>query len=124
MILPVVAELHARIGRQPELEEAFDRVRRGGSGVTLSGLTDPAKALVAALAVQSLLKPAIFLVETNERADAFCPLTQYFLRALGKANAQVMVLPAHEVLPYDRQSPHAEISEARGSALWLSLIHI
>jgi transcription-repair coupling factor (superfamily II helicase) len=119
MILPLVAELLARVGRQPEVEEVFDRLRRGSSGqaakhsVKLSGLTDPAKALLAALAVQLLLRPAIFLVETNERADAFFPLAQYFLRALGKANAQVMVLPAHEVLPYDRRSPHAEISEAR-----------
>lgn len=118
MILPIVAELLSRIGRQPDVEGAFDRLRRGGHGVILNGLTDAAKALMAALAVQSLLKPAIFLVETNERADALCPLAQYFLRALGKANAQVMVLPAHEVLPYDRQSPHAEISEARASALW------
>ena len=130
MILPIVAELLARIGRQPEVEEAFDRLRRSGPAqagmpatagkgdVTLSGLTDPAKALIAALAVQFLLRPAVFLVETNERADEFYPLAQYFLRALGKANAQVMVLPAQEVLPYDHQSPHAEISEARASALW------
>jgi transcription-repair coupling factor (superfamily II helicase) len=124
MILPFVAELLAGIGRQPEVEAAFDRLRYGSGaradrrGVTLAGLTDPAKALMAALAVQALLKPAILLVETNERADELCPLAQYFLRALGKAKAQVMVLPAHEVLPYDRQSPHPEISEVRASALW------
>lgn len=118
MILPLVAELLARIGRQPEVQSAFDRLRRGGSGIILNGLTDPAKALLAALAVQSLSKTAIFLVDANERADALCPLTEYFLRALGKADAQVMTLPAHEVSPYDRQSPHAEISEARASALW------
>ncbi|HKF51126.1 MAG TPA: hypothetical protein VKB26_02340, partial [Candidatus Acidoferrales bacterium] len=117
MILPVVAELLARIGRQPEVEGTFDRLRHGRIA-TLSGLTDPAKALIGALAVQSLLKPGVFLVDTNERADALCPLAEYFLRALGKANAQVMALPAHEVTPYDHQSPHAEISEARASALW------
>ena len=118
MILPLVAELLVRIGRQTEVEEAFDRLRRGVRGVALCGLTDPAKALVAALAVQFLLKPTVFLVETNERADEFCPLARYFLRALGKTNAQVVTLPAHEVLPYDHQSPHPEISEARASALW------
>ena len=120
MILPVVAELLARIGRQPEVEEAFDRPRRGtrGRDIRLAGLTDPAKALVAALAVQAVLRPGILLVETNERADELRPLAQYFLRALGKANAQVLTLPAHEVLPYHHRSPHAEISEARASALW------
>ena len=127
MILPLVGELLARVGRQREAEEAFERVRRGTSAAAgkrvrvearLAGLTDPAKALVAALAVQAVLKPAIVLVESNERADAMLPLARYFLRALGKADAQVMVLPAHEVLPYDHQSPHAEIAEARASALW------
>jgi transcription-repair coupling factor (superfamily II helicase) len=118
MILPLVAELLARVGRQPEAEETFDRLRRGGREARLAGLTDPAKALLVALAVQSVLKPAIFLVESNERADEFCSLARYFLRALGKADARVMVFPAHEVLPYDHQSPHAEISEARASALW------
>src|SRR6185437_1095451 len=100
MILPIVAELLARVGRQREAEEAFERVRRGMSAVAekrarveansatavnLAGLTDAAKALVCVLAVQAVLKPAILLVESNERADALLPLARYFLRALGKA---------------------------------------
>ncbi|HLW42892.1 MAG TPA: hypothetical protein VKS00_00315, partial [Candidatus Acidoferrales bacterium] len=118
MILPLVGELLSRVGRQQAVEECFDRLRRGAREVALTGLTDPAKALLVALAVQSLSKQTILLVESNQKADDFEALTLYFLRALGRANAQVTVLPSHEVLPYDHQSPHPEISEARAAALW------
>ncbi|HEV2314727.1 MAG TPA: transcription-repair coupling factor [Candidatus Acidoferrales bacterium] len=118
MILPLVGELLSRVGRQQAVEECFDRLRRGSRQVVLTGLTDPAKALLVALAVQALSKQTIFLVESNQKADDFEALTLYFLRALGRANAQVTVLPSHEVLPYDHQSPHPEISEARAAALW------
>ncbi|HVA16796.1 MAG TPA: hypothetical protein VMV59_03675, partial [Candidatus Dormibacteraeota bacterium] len=124
MILPLVGELLSRVGRQQAVEECFDRLRRGAPAqngqreVVLTGLTDPAKALLVALAVQSLSKQTILLVESNRKADDFEALTLYFLRALGRANAQVTVLPAHEVFPYDHQSPHPEISEARAAALW------
>jgi len=118
MILPLVGEMLSRVGRQQSVEECFDRLRRGSHEVVLTGLTDPAKALLVALAVQSLSKQTILLVESNQKADDFEALTLYFLRALGRANAQVTVLPSHEVLPYDHQSPHPEISEARAAALW------
>ena len=69
MILPLVAELLARVGRRPAVEAAFESLR-GGKGVfRLSGLTNPAKALIAALAVAALDRPAIFLVESNQRAE-------------------------------------------------------
>ncbi|HVA71732.1 MAG TPA: transcription-repair coupling factor [Candidatus Limnocylindrales bacterium] len=118
MILPLVGELLARVGRQPAVEECLDRLRRGVREVVLTGLTDPAKALLTAIAARSLAKQTILLVDSNQRADDFAGLALYFLRALGKANAQVTVLPAHEVFPYDHQSPHPEISEARAAALW------
>ncbi|HEV2297948.1 MAG TPA: transcription-repair coupling factor [Candidatus Acidoferrales bacterium] len=118
MILPLVGELLSRIGRQPAVEECFDRLRRGSKEVRIAGLTDPAKALIAALAIQSLSRPAIFLVESNLKADYFVALTEYFCRALGRSKPRVAVLPAQEVLPYDHQSPHPEISEARAATLW------
>ncbi|HEV2489868.1 MAG TPA: transcription-repair coupling factor [Candidatus Acidoferrales bacterium] len=118
MILPLVGELLSRIGRQPAVEECLDRLRRGKQGVRLAGLTDPAKALLAALAIQGLSRQAILLVESNLKAEYFAELAKYFLQALGRTKARVAVLPAYEVLPYDHQSPHPEISEARAAALW------
>jgi transcription-repair coupling factor (superfamily II helicase) len=119
MILSLVSELLARVGRRPVVEEAVDNLRRSGGFVRLDGLTDPAKTLVATLAATELGRPAIFVVESNQRAEALLEPLRWFYRAVtGKPGHRVVHLPALEVLPYDRRSPHAEISEDRAVALW------
>jgi transcription-repair coupling factor (superfamily II helicase) len=119
MILSLVSELLARVGRRPIVEEAVDTLRRSGGFVRLDGLTDPAKALVATLVVTELGRPAIFIVESNQRAEALVEPLRWFYRAVtGKPGHRVVHLPALEVLPYDGRSPHAEISEDRAVALW------
>ena len=119
MILSMVSELLARVGRRPVVEEAVDNLRRSGGFVRLDGLTDPAKTLVATLAATELGRPAIFVVESNQRAEALLEPLRWFYRAVtGKPGHRVVHLPALEVLPYDRRSPHAEISEDRAVALW------
>src|SRR5580700_4414137 len=119
MILSLVSELLARVGRRPVVEEAVDNLRRSGGFVRLDGLTDPAKTLVAALAATELGRPAILIVESNQRAEALAEPLRWFYRAVtGKPGHRVVHLPALEVLPYDGRSPHAEISEDRAVALW------
>jgi len=119
MILSLVSELLARVGRRPVVEEAVDTLRRSGGFVRLDGLTDPAKTLVATLAATELGRPAIFIVESNQRAEALIEPLRWFYRAVtGKPGHRVVHLPALEVLPYDGRSPHAEISEDRAVALW------
>ena len=119
MILSLVSELLARVGRRPVVEEAVDKLRRSGGFVRLDGLTDPAKTLVAALAATELGRPAIFVVESNQRAEALVEPLRWFYRAVtGKPGHRVVHLPGLEVLPYDGRSPHAEISEDRAVALW------
>ncbi len=70
MILSLVSELLARVGCRPVVEEAVDKLRRSGGFIRLDGLTDPAKTLVAALAATELGRPAILIVESNQRAEA------------------------------------------------------
>src|SRR6201987_2325582 len=119
MILSLVSELLARVGRRPVVEEAVDTLRRSGGFVRLDGLTDPSKTLVATLAATELGRPAIFIVESNQRAEALVEPLRWFYRAVtGKPGHRVVHLPALEVLPYDGRSPHAEISEDRAVALW------
>jgi transcription-repair coupling factor (superfamily II helicase) len=119
MILSLVSELLARVGRRPVVEEAVDTLRRSGGFVRLDGLTDPAKTLVATLAATELGRPAILIVESNQRAEALVEPLRWFYRAItGKPGHRVVHLPALEVLPYDGRSPHAEISEDRAVALW------
>jgi transcription-repair coupling factor (superfamily II helicase) len=119
MILPLVSELLTRVARRPVVEEAFEALRRTGGEVRLAGLTDPAKALLTPLAFAELGRATVLLVETNQRAEAMLEPVRYFYRAItGKPGRRVAHLPAHDVLPYENRSPHAEISEDRAVALW------
>lgn len=122
MILPLVAELLARVGRHPAVERALEGFRHGeaaGRRRRLAGLTDTAKALVAAAAAAALERPVLLVVESNARAEQLAPPLEWFLRALtGGAAGAVETLPAPDALPWDARSPHPEISEARAVALW------
>jgi len=119
MILSSVSELLVRVGRSPVIEESLDTLRRSGGEVRISGLTDSAKALIAPLAFAELGRPTIVLVQSNQHAEAIVEPLRWFYRAVtGKAGHRVLVLPAHDVLPYESRSPHPEISEDRAVALW------
>jgi transcription-repair coupling factor (superfamily II helicase) len=119
MILSLVSELFARVAQQPAVEEAFETLRSRAGEVSLAGLTDSAKALLAPLAVAELGRPTILLVESNQRAETLLEPARYFYRATtGKPGHRVAHLPAYDVLPYEGRSPHAEISEDRAVALW------
>ena len=119
MILSLVSELLARVGRRPVVEEAIEALRRSAGEVRLGGLTDSAKALLAPLAAAELGRPTLFLTESNQRAEAFLEPVRYFYRAItGKPRRRVAHLPALDVVPYEGRSPHAEISEDRAVALW------
>jgi transcription-repair coupling factor (superfamily II helicase) len=119
MILSSVSELLARVGRLAAIEKSLDSIRRKGGQVRLSGLTDSAKALLVPLAFQELGRLTIFLVESNQRGEKLMEPLRWFYRAVtAKPGKRVGLLPAHDVLPYDALSPHAEISEDRAVALW------
>src|SRR5450432_991730 len=114
MILPGVSELLSRVARQSVVEEALDAIRRSGNEIRLAGLTDSAKALLEAIAFAELGRPTICLVESNTRAEALLEPIRWFYRAItGKPGNRVAYFPGQEILPYEKRSPHAEISEAR-----------
>ena len=119
MILPLVSELLARVSRCPAIDEAVEALRRGRSGRSISGLTDSAKALLAPIVCVELGRPTILLVESPQRAEELVEPVRWFYRALAnKIGRHVAHLPAHDVLPYEGRSPHAEISEERAVSLW------
>src|SRR5271154_1975204 len=119
MILPLVSELLARVARRPAIEQGLDALRRKKGEVRFAGLIDPAKALLVPLALAELGRPVIFVVESNQRAEALVEPLRWFYRAVtGEPARRVVHLPAHDASPYEGRSPHAEISEARAVALW------
>lgn len=118
MLFPAVTELFGHLAHLPALDDAFESLRQGSPAEELSGLTTPAKALVTALAVTELRRPALVLVEDERRAAALLEPLQFFYRTLnGNSAAPVLLLPALDALPGIGAGPHPEILEVRASTL-------
>ncbi len=119
MILPFVRELLADL----ESPDAFQRVRRhlaGGTGRRrVSGLTATARSLYLPHFVRSSPAPALVIVSDNKAAEALHSAVLAACDLTGALKpAEVLRLPAHDVLPFESLSPHGEIQEDRAAALW------
>ncbi len=125
MIIPLVEQairpLEEAAGLRAALRELEFVTRHGARPreLTLAGLTDTAKLLVAALTARALARPLVFLTTTNRRAEALLEPLRFFHGLLtGRPGASVALLPASDVSPYRGLSRHPEIAEARAVALW------
>ncbi|HEY1866107.1 MAG TPA: hypothetical protein VGG55_03475, partial [Candidatus Acidoferrales bacterium] len=116
MLLPAVTELLARVARHPAVDQMLESLRRGSKSESLAGLTDPAKALVAAVVATELRRPILFLCDTERRAAETIEPLQFFSRALG--GATVVSLPGLDALPGQGVGPHPEILGTRAATLW------
>ncbi|HEX5233718.1 MAG TPA: transcription-repair coupling factor [Silvibacterium sp.] len=119
MILPFVRELLADLEHSPSFEQARRHLTLARGRRRVSGLTSTARALYLPLFARAADVPILIVVADNKAADAL----QIALRAgceLTGAMApnRVLKLPAHDVLPFENMSPHAEIQEARATTLW------
>jgi transcription-repair coupling factor (superfamily II helicase) len=119
MVLPFVRELLAEL----EHTESFERVRRhlsAGSGRRrVSGLTATARGLYLPLFVRSAAAPVLVVVSDNKAAEALHASVIEACELTGAIDAsQVLMLPAHDVLPFENLSPHSEIQETRAASLW------
>src|SRR2546428_13529981 len=63
MILPAVRERLEALLRHPAMEGALAALRAGGQQVSITGLHDVAKALVAACLTHELRRPAFFVTD-------------------------------------------------------------
>ncbi len=119
MILSSVSETLAPVSHHPALESAIAALRQGAARERLVGLTETAKALLAAIVATELRRPIVVLVESGARAEVFAASMQFFYAALaGQEATEVAVLPAMDVLPWQDAAPHAEILENRAVTLW------
>ena len=118
MLFPAVTELLVHLARLPALDEAFEALRQGSRAEELAGLTQPAKALVAALAAKELRAPTLVLVEDERSAALFLEALDFFHRTInGSAAAPALLLPALDTFPGLGAGPHPEILEARAWTL-------
>src|SRR5580692_6307298 len=118
MILPAVRERLDAVLRHPSVEGALGALRDGAQHISLSGLHDVAKALVAAYLTHELRRPAFFITDSNRRAEALAETVRFFSTIFPGLNGGVATLPAFDTLPWESQSPHPDILERRAAALF------
>ncbi|MFQ5663162.1 MAG: transcription-repair coupling factor [Terriglobia bacterium] len=136
MIIPFVEQAIRPLGEGPRLQAVVralelrvqlpsrdfgirDAATPPRSELTLAGLTDTAKVLVAALVGRALGRPLLLITSTNRRAEALVEPLRFFYGVLtGHPESSVVLLPAHDVSPYRGLSPHPEIAAARAVGLW------
>src|ERR1700694_594236 len=118
MILPAVRERLESVLRHPSMDGAIAALRAGGQHVSLAGLHDVAKALVAAYITYELRRPAFFIADSNRRAEALAETLRFFSTIFPSSLGGVATLPAFDTLPWQSQSPHADILELRAATLF------
>jgi transcription-repair coupling factor (superfamily II helicase) len=119
MILPAVHERLESVLRHRSLEAAMAALRAvGGNHISVSGLHDVAKALVAAYVTAELRRPAFFVAESNRRAEALAETLRFFSSIFPGATGGIATLPAFDTLPWQAHSPHADILERRAATLF------
>ncbi len=121
MTHPAIRDLLQSLSRHPSFQELVQRLSREESPqLTLSGLTATAKALYCVLLWQATERPLLVVVEGPRQADSLAESigTFFDLVESGRAVSRPQVLPELDVLPFQRLSPHSEISEERAVALW------
>jgi transcription-repair coupling factor (superfamily II helicase) len=119
MILPFVREIFAEL----EHSSGFERVRRhlslGAGRRRVSGLTATARSIYLPLIARAAKQPVIVVVADNKAAEALEPMLRAGCELTGAVDpAQVMRLPAHDVLPFENLSPHPDVQEQRAAALF------
>ena len=121
MILPSLRDFFDELGRHPALAASLRALRRpGASSLRITGLNSTAQAIVAVLLHRMSGRPVALITESNQAAEALAETAAAVFDLLEETPklAGPLVLPAHDVTPYDGLSPHAEINEKRGAALW------
>ena len=119
MILPFVRDVFADVEKSSALQRAIARVKGGAGRTRVSGLTPTGKSLFYSLLQRSTARPLVVIVGDNRAVDELLPVVRSLADLTGAvAPESVIGLPAYDVLPFENQSPHPEIQEARATALW------
>jgi transcription-repair coupling factor (superfamily II helicase) len=121
VIHPATRDLLQSAARQTDFQLLLQRLTRGERGPFLvSGLVNTAKALYLVLLYQATEKPLFVIVDGNKQAESLLESVEVFFDLLfeGRDLPPPQLVPALDVLPHQKLSPHSEISEKRAVALW------
>ena len=117
---PAIRDLFQSLGREAAFQEAVGQLLRDPHArLSLSGLTTTAKALYAVLLWQATERPLIVIADGNKEAEALAEAIETFFDLLVTSDVpRPQLVPALDVLPSQRLSPHSEIASQRAIALW------
>jgi transcription-repair coupling factor (superfamily II helicase) len=117
---PAIRDLFQSLARDPAFQEAVSRLIRDlHARQSLSGLTTTAKALYIVLLWQATERNIIVVVDGNKQAETLGELVDTFFDLLVTSDLpRPQTIPAFDVLPAQRMSPHSEISAERAIGLW------
>jgi transcription-repair coupling factor (superfamily II helicase) len=119
VILPFVRDIFADVEKSPAFLRAIARVKGGTGRIRVSGLTPTGKALFYSLLHRATSHPLVIVVSDNRAMDDLLPVVRSLAELTGALSPESVIgLPAYDVLPFENQSPHPEIQEARATALW------
>ena len=120
MTHPAVRDLLQSLSRDPAFQEiAGQLVRDPSARQSLSGLTTTAKALYLVLLWQATERNLIVVVDGSKQAETLSELVDTFFHLLAPSDIpRPLMLPALDVIPSQRLSPHSEIAEQRAIGLW------
>ncbi len=126
MTHPATRDLFQSAARQAGFQSLLQHLTRGESGpFSVAGLVTTAKALYVVLLFQATEKPLLVLVDGNKQAETLLETIQVFFDMLfdGRNLPPPQLIPALDVLPHQRLSPHNEIAEKRAVGLWRLSTH-
>jgi transcription-repair coupling factor (superfamily II helicase) len=117
---PAVRDLFHTLSRHAAFQELVGKlVRRESGPFSLAGLTPTAKALYLVLLWQATERPLVVIADGNQRAELLAELTETFFDLLvSPSGAGPQLIPALDVLPGQKLSPHSEIAGQRAVGLW------
>jgi len=117
---PAIRDLFQSLSRDPAFQEVVSRLTRDPlARQSLSGLTTTAKALFIVLLWQATERNIVVVVDGNKQAEALGELVDTFFDLLVTSDLpRPQTIPALDVLPAQRMSPHSEIGEQRAIGLW------
>ena len=121
MTHPATRELFQSAARQADFQFLLQRLTRGERGpFSIDGLVTTAKALYLVLLYQATEKTLLVLVDGNKQAETLLETTEAFFKLFfeGRDLPPPQLIPALDVLPHQRLSPHNEIMEKRAVGLW------
>ncbi len=121
MTHPAVRDLFHSLSRHPALQELVGKIVRHEEPVlSLAGLTPTAKALYIVLLWQLTERPLLVITDGNQSAESMVEYaTAFFDLLISRPElGHPQLIPALDVLPGQKLSPHTEIMEQRAIGLW------